>query len=320
MDYQIPKVDQKSDPLVMSEERAAALRKQMIGLIPSKPGDDHARSELRSMPIGSLTATYMNWVDRFIPPRKRQVMGWNGFEKRNNPKQFSSELNELIKIINEGGNLKPYLSEKILNECYSPLEGTKKGINWIGKDMALNAYDVHHLHLVPINENGNRKGQSKELLFVAVNRDEVLFIMLGDHKSFDDGSLREAVSEHHAQSGNVLKGVVGLASNPSDKDKSKLTRHGINTIEEIDGKFPMPTMLSMAGTGIAHIRHVDFCCGVIEEFEPLLDERTKIINRLGIQANELSNEPIWKWSFWYADLILSETISDERFLMAPWKR
>ncbi|KAB7610122.1 hypothetical protein F9L33_14595 [Amylibacter sp. SFDW26] len=320
MDYHDPKVDQKIDHLVMSEERVASLRKLVIGLIPSKPGDDQVRKELLDMSINSLVTIYMNWVDRFIPPRKRRVMGWDGFEKRNNPKQFSSELNELIKIINEGGNLKPYLSEKILKECYSPLDTKKKGINWMGKDMALNAYDVHHLHLVPINKNGNRKGQSKELLFVGVSRDEVLFIMLGDHKSFDDGSLREAVSEYHAQSGNELIGVAGLASNPINEDKSKLTRRGINTIDEIDGKFLIPAMLSTTGTAVAHTRHADFCCKIIEEFEPLLHERPKIIKRLGIQANELPNEPIWEWSFWYADLILSETISGKRFLMASWRR
>ena len=319
-DYTIPEIHHPIDHMVASSERVAGLREQVIGLIPRWPTDEHTLSLLRRMSMNDLLSTYVNWVDRLIPPRKRRAMVWDGFYARNDPARFAAEINEIVVAIEDGRDLYPYLSSRVRTHGFVPRPSKRKGINWGDKDMALNGHDVHHLHLVPANDNGKRSGSSKELLYVGVSREEILLLMLGDHKSFDDGTLITAVSEHRAQAGHTLKGIVGLSREVSPKEASELTRHGITSPQMVGSQVAVPTTILTAGTSPSHTMHVDRCCETIEKLEPHLHDRAVLARTLSVAPGCLPVDPKWVWQFWYADLCLTDERSSTVFCVRPWQR
>ena len=100
---------------------------------------------------------------------------------------------DLAEKIEAGQDLTPFLSDRVHRYGYVGLKtrtGKKRrGPEWEDKDYALNAYETHHLHL-------DTKG-TEELLYVRFSRDGAFFVMLGNHDSFDDGTLAQAVAEMH---------------------------------------------------------------------------------------------------------------------------
>ena len=115
-------------------------------------------------------------------------------------------MNDLIKKIERGDNLTPFLSDRIHHFGYvrpTALQNKKRRglVEWEDKDYALNAFETHHLHLSP-------KG-TKELLYVIFSRDLAFLVMVGDHKSFDDGTLAEAIADAKVGTSHELKGLLG---------------------------------------------------------------------------------------------------------------
>ena len=95
---------------------------------------------------------------------------------------------QLAKKIEAGDDLTPFLSDRIARFGYvssANKRSKSRGVEWQDKDYALNAFDTHHLHLKPAG--------TKALLYVCFSRDHAFLVMLGDHKSFDDGTLAQAL-------------------------------------------------------------------------------------------------------------------------------
>lgn len=319
-DYIVPEINHKIDDLVLSSKRLSDLREWMIGRIPVLPASSDTRDQLRQMCINRLMRVYLNWIDRFIPPEPRSVMVWDGFWTRNNPREHADQVNVLIEKVRLGEDLTPYLSSRIHTHGFVPRPQTRKGINWGDKDLALNAYDLHHLHLIPANENGKRKGGSDRLLYVGVSREEVLLLMLGNHNSFDDGTLAEAVAEYRTQSGFVLNGIVGFSNEVTPKESQFLARRGISTALMVGDKATLGPMISSAGTAIDHTRHVDQCCEIIEDIEDVIDERSRLIGRFQLEESDVPHNPDWCWQFHYANLFLVERRTSTGFAVCRWRR
>lgn len=319
-DYVLPDTNHKIDQLVLSSKRVSDLRDWMIETVPCLPATKETKDQLRQLSINRLMRVYINWIDRFVPPEKRQPMVWDGFWTRNNPREYADQINTIINKLRFGKDLTPHLSQRIHTHGFVPCTQKRKGINWGDKDMVLNAYDLHHLHLTPATKNGKRKGGSVPLLYVGVSRAEVLLLMLGDHNSFDDGSIANAVAEHRAQAGFVLNGVTGLTNYVTAKESQQLARRGVSTAQMVGDKATIGPMVTSAGTAIDHVRHVDRCCDIIETIEEVIDDRDHLISRLDLAEKDVPQEPDWCWQFYYANLFLVELSTTTGFLVSKWRR
>ncbi|UHD46602.1 hypothetical protein LUX29_05140 [Aureimonas altamirensis] len=304
--------------------RTAHLRDLLTQGIPCGNEPEAARTALQSLPLCDLIAVYLNWVDRLIPPRRRTVFDWDGFWARNSPATKAAEINDIINLSNSGGDLEPYLSRRVWQLGYAPARKGMRGIAWADgrtgdKDLALNAYGVHHLHLAPADAAGRRKGTSRPLLYVGVSRRELLLLMLGDHNSPNDGTLHRAVAEHRAQTGWDLKGVTASRENLSDAKSVAMLRRGVGVATQVEEKVVMPALISYAGTAIEIRMHADRVASFLEHWDERLSEgvgRREFAEQFGVSVN--SDD--FGWAFWYGDFLLTHENASRAICLIPWKR
>ena len=70
--------------------------------------------------------------------------------------------------------------------------------------------------------------------------------MLGDHKSFDDGTLAQAVAECRVGTSYELKGVLGPEHPRPMHEQNNLQRHGITTAYQKSTRHPGAAWRRMA--------------------------------------------------------------------------
>jgi hypothetical protein len=131
--------------------RLRRFRESLAELIPC---EEDARIDLRNMQVRELLGSYINWRDRYVAPRPRRVVTWEGFLRHGSGQRHLAELRDLVKKIQAGDDLKPFLSDRIdrLGYVRPKARDNKKPrsvVEWGDKDYALNAFEAHHLHLRP---------------------------------------------------------------------------------------------------------------------------------------------------------------------------
>ena len=91
----------------------------------------------------------------------------------------------------------PYLSNQVRSNVYAgELPSSSAGLSneewvrkaWRGKDRVRVTVDSHHLHLGPLHSDGS-VGRAGPLLFVGITHNEAFLLTIGDHDSFDDGTV-----------------------------------------------------------------------------------------------------------------------------------
>src|SRR4051794_21605091 len=153
-------------------------------MIPCVPDAEVARAELRAMPLLELLGVYVNWVQRFIPPRPREVRIVPKFWESRFTQECGGEGLALADKIAKGAGLTPHLSNKVHTDGYAPMHlNTRgrthpRGPEWGDKDFALNAFGVHHLHLAPTNGKP-RRSERGYLLYAAFGRSTAALVYLG---------------------------------------------------------------------------------------------------------------------------------------------
>ncbi|UIJ85274.1 hypothetical protein LZK77_16280 [Rhizobium leguminosarum] len=210
-------MDIKKQPELLPP-RIADLRRQLLSDIPCVPGTSSVRGELGTMALPQLISTYLNWKDRSLAPRPRRTIIWAGLYRHTRGPIDWDRIFKIVELSNNGDSLDRYLSRLAKTNGYVPRSPERRGIEWGDKDLALNAYSVHHLHLAPANLSGKRSGDSNALLFVAASRDAMTLLMVGNHSSFDDGTLFDAVTAFRAESDFWVRGFYQNVSPQAPKN------------------------------------------------------------------------------------------------------
>ena len=212
--------------------------------------------------------------------------------------------------IRQGTDLKPRLSRKIYKEGYfnCALNISKRGRprKWDAKDFALNAYGIHHLHIPPVSNQ--KLLTSSELLFISFDRYSAKMIYLGDHESFDDGTLQSAYSNELAAVGAVVEGLTS-SRDICNVEAVKLARHGFAAINVVDGAVVPTSMLATSGHGIVAALTSNRICREIRKIDPRLDDRSSAAEIFAPHADRLPTMPVFEWHLKFLDLILIETVS-----------
>lgn len=306
--------------------RLEGLKAQLVATIPCEPDTAEGKRELEAMPLVRLMAHYMNWVDRLIAPRPRKVTFAQGFFPQKVTDEQLVAIRQWVSKSEAGEDLSLYLSAYSRTHGYSPRSPDRKGIKWADgrkgdKDYALNTMGTHHFHLVPSEPDGRRPGGSRALIYAQVRRDSIRAVLLGDHNSFNDGSLRSAVAAANLEAGIVLHGLTPPRNDDefSLKDRMLLARRGFTTTETVAGSVVPMGFGAMDGSAMDHVRHADRARDLIEQWDSRLETPEGIadlrrrIPAMGLPVNNL------QWGFHYGDfgLYLSDTV----FLsFLSWKR
>ncbi len=260
------------------------------------------------MELRELLYHYVNWADRYIPPRPRRVVTWDGFLRHGSAKQHWDTVLALVRKVEAGDDLKPFLSDRVDRFGYAGQHRNK----WHDKDYALNAYDTHHLHLEPSG--------TTELLYVSFSRDEVFLVMVGDHRSFDDGTLGQAIAEARVGTSHEFKGILGLKHQRTMIEQNQIQRRGFTTCSEINGRFVVGAMLTATGASYVHSRHADRMILRIEQLDPQLDQPGFGREWFERNATTYPATPAFEWVVHYCDLYLVETTTSIGFPMVKSRR
>jgi hypothetical protein len=300
--------------LDLERPRLRRFRESLAGLIPCDPED--VCVDLHKMAVRELLGRYLNWADRYVAPRPRHVVTWEGFLRHGSPQPHLEAVHDLAKKIEAGDDLKPFLSDRIDRFGYvrpKAHENNKPpGLEWGDKDYALNAFETHHLHLTS-------KG-TKELLYVSFSRDEAFLVMVGDHKSFDDGTLAQAIAEARVGTWQEIDDVLGPALPRTMSEQNQLQRRGFSTAFQVGEKMVMGALLSTAGTSPLHNMHAARMINCMISVDPQLDTPGFGRERFEEHGWAYPATPAFDWTMRYCDLWLVETTTSTGFLKVKWRR
>jgi len=192
------------------------------------------RNELQSESWKSVLLVHDNWVTRLISTQPRKVIYSEELLKNPLLTDFQAEILNLQKKIENGENLKPYLSKGVdrSSTVPNPTSSTPD------KDGLLNHWFIHHFHLGSKLDNDGFITRTKELLFVKVFSDVICFIDILDHKSFSSTDLLRIVKKNWPHTieefrMSLLEGQP--QSHWSDEEIMGLRRMGGSPLTVIDG-------------------------------------------------------------------------------------
>lgn len=175
--------------------RIQDLRDELVRNMPIQKRAD--RTKLAGEYITTVLIQYLTYKARMVRARPRTVVIWPEVAASPHYAVHQVDVERLKAEFENGVDMNAALSSLVRRNVYVgelPIktadmtndEWVKKA--WRGKDKVRVLYDVHHLHLGARQADGS-VSRSGPLLFVGVTPDQVFFLMLGDHHSFDDGSI-----------------------------------------------------------------------------------------------------------------------------------
>jgi len=269
---------------------------RVAAAVPCVPDDDETRAALRGRRLADVLGVFLNHHGRFVPARPRNVDYAADFWT-SQAVRVEADIAALEGRIKRGEDLGPYMSPNIGRNGFVASNGRQR---WEpARDLALNAFGVHHLHLTP------GKG-SDALAFIAFSRIAAVFVMLGPHKSFDDGSLADAVARYQAQTGREIKSAWPSGTTPSPRDQMKLARHCVSSFGNADGKLTMGASVMSNGDGLRMRRYADFIARQVAAIDPMLDDPVQVDALMPAARGTWGPEVDFEWHMQDTDLVLYE--------------
>lgn len=197
--------------------------------------DQRTVDELRQKDITELLTIYFNWRSRFIPTRPRQVQRSAKLKQQSGI--YSDALSQIEEAFVKGDDLTPRLSKLVSQNGY--VVGSSSAPK--DKDLMLNDWGVHHLHLgLKLETNGSGFiERSGDLLFVKITPTTAYMIGIFDHKSWSASDVLKALAAEWPSQTIILEGdrVKGLRVNYSDADAAALRAAGISTLRDVGGRI-----------------------------------------------------------------------------------
>jgi hypothetical protein len=229
--------------------RITDLRDNLVSLMPIRKTTD--RVKLAGEYITTVLIQYLTWQARLIRPRPRSVVIWPEVLASPNYAVHQTDVERLKSEFEAGLDVNAALSSQVRTNVYAgdlpkkttamtQEEWVKKA--WRGKDRMRVLVDAHHLHLGPHQSDGT-VGRTGPLLFAGITPDQAFFLTIGDHDSFDDGSITTMMhdkldAEAAASGGGVYMPSGGGVTSGGTKVVDTLRAIKIvKTLESIDQKL-----------------------------------------------------------------------------------
>jgi hypothetical protein len=166
---------------VTESRRVKDFRLGLAKQIPRFPNDRTSRQVLQDKPLGPLLIDYANWCIRFVAPRPRAIMLESSATSDARWNALATKIEALLKKVEQGDNLTPYLSDKPRTHGFTPAaSGTGANVDrWADKDMLLNVMGFHHFHFDALPMRSN------DVLFAHVTRDRFTVAGIFNHTVFE---------------------------------------------------------------------------------------------------------------------------------------
>lgn len=193
-----------------------------------------------------IIVSYMNWKRRFISKKNRKVI--YSKDLLNNPKYkiYNKSIDKIAHKFKIGADLTPFLSKGIVDNPYE--KNSRKD-----KDIFLNAFGIHHLHLLNSYESKEKSGinfikRHNDLLYVFIKEDKVYFLDIDIH-NFGNMNLFRIIKNNWEDliSQYELKGIDSSGENLTDEMIYNLTKSGVTVPIELDKKVYAFCSLTMSG-------------------------------------------------------------------------
>ncbi|SEF25619.1 hypothetical protein ABL840_01720 [Variovorax sp. NFACC27] len=175
-------------------KRIRQLRLAICKQIPKFPNNRESLAALEAKSLGAVLIDYINWGNRFVPPRPRRVTIEPTLTADSRWKRLSGDVKALLKKARDGADLGPYLSLRVARHGFTlkSREISQSADRWEDKDFFLNVMGYHHFHLGPSIEAAGHAARTDEVLFAQVTRDAFTAVGLFDHSVFES---KEAASQ-----------------------------------------------------------------------------------------------------------------------------
>ncbi len=176
-----------------NSKRIKALRRELIALVPRFPNDKASLQAMEAKHLTDLLITWIGWRLRHVGTRPRKVAGLSRLAGEPRAAALKPNIDAFLKVVEDGGDLIPYLSEG-RKKGYTPAAEAKGAgrDSWADKDFLLNIMGLHHFHLGLTKEAAGHAVRTNELIFASVTRDTFELVGLVDHAAFeheDDGTM-----------------------------------------------------------------------------------------------------------------------------------
>lgn len=193
-------------------------------------------SEVADSP-DELSYKFFNIRKRRVPARTRAV---HESSKLSCPQEHQSGYTTLKAKFANGDDVTPHLSKTILSDNY--------------EDCLLNDWGIHHFHLGESISNGFAE-RTGPLLFALVKDSDIYCIDIKAHGAWSEQVLIRTLHEEwpEAIADYRIKGVLGLAYQPTNDDVAKLRKSGVQTMVQVDEGVvygPIGGGYSTAGTSV----------------------------------------------------------------------
>lgn len=214
------------------DELEVVIGKYMLDAMP--PG---VRSGLESSPLSDLTIQYVSWRARLIPARPRRCH--RSAELAASPKavEHQAALDAIAAKIRAGEDLTPHLSTRIENPVKKP-------------DPMIADWRIHHLHLSTAVDDGGFVKRSGDLVFAAIDPDDVYLIGIYPHGAWARQEIAEILIRNWQGAGRFMRlGPLKLnGPNITDEERQQTRAGGVLTLIEVDGQAYMPPGITTATT------------------------------------------------------------------------
>jgi hypothetical protein len=244
------------------------LRRLIIQNLPHDRSDARLVAQLCALKTSELAIVYHNWLSRLVRPVPRRVLKSMQLLTNTLSHTFSTALADIEAAIENGDDLTPRLSKAVAT--YGYVAGSGSGTR--DKDLMLNDWGVHHLHLGTGQDAKDPRflGRTDELLFVIFRPDTAYLLDIVPHMNWTKQEIvRIAVTNWPgAELFLELLGIMAPSAPYTEAEHGKLRKAGVATPIEVDGRvYVARGMLSTAGTSIQSTRAADSLIETLERFE-----------------------------------------------------
>ena len=289
-----------------NRKRIVDFHKRVADAIPCTPNDAGTRAELENNHLSKLLVFYLNFAGRSIPARPREVFFENDFWRNPIAQSHGGQILKLAGETRKGDDLSTYLSRDATRHGYC---GERSRRIWEPeKDLILNGFCFHHLHL-------EKKGRGNELVFVSFDRTSAVFACAGNHKSFMDGSVAEAHARLSVFAGDTISGIMPSPEPFDHKRQMILGRAGYSTMGQLNGKLTAGMMLMSSGHSFRHTRYAHHIMHILEDQELKLDDRDHIELLFSNAPERLGDTVEFEWHLDSTDLVLLDKASTSSFTL-----
>jgi hypothetical protein len=218
-----------------------SVRQWVLRELPYDSADADLVAYLNGLDAHGLLVVYHNWMNRLVRPQPRQVRKSRAFEQNPIFAQRKSDIDQIIADIEEGRDVRKYLSRDIKIPVQNPRKKSKGRRRDL--DLMLNDWGVHHLHIsTQIEPNGFVK-RDGPLLFAVFKPQVAYLIDVMKHRDWTRVHVLEVLATEWSDEG-VIYEVIGILDGPksyTDEERAKKRAAGLSApFVKINGRFFAP--------------------------------------------------------------------------------